>query len=226
MNAINNIWVLILIVFSTYFLISWVYKRLEITNLKKALQIRNGLGLLNMKHGLGIVLFGVLFYVLYLEWRIVINYVEIPRLPILLIFYVLIFAIGYIAYKSSQKIIETENLYSLYSFNKAWFYFLVRFVFILSYEFFFRGVLLFLAINQFGLIRAIIINVAMYLVLHLFDSKKERLGAIPFGIILCFISYKTGSIWCAFLLHLTLTVVYEIAIFYGSTLQSSKEKTI
>lgn len=222
MNTINNIWILILLVFSTYFLISWVYKRLEITNLQKSLQVRNGLSLLNMKHCIGIVLFGVLFYVLYPEWRYLINTIEIPQLYILLLLYVLIFCIAYISYVSSLKIIRNEDYSSQCSFNKAWLYFIVRFAFLLSYEFFFRGVLLFITINWFGLAIAIAINTILYFVIHLFDSKKEKLGTIPFGIILCLIAYKTGSVWYPFLLHLTLSIVYEISIFYGLTLKSSK----
>lgn len=222
MTASNNIWILIALVFSTYFLISWVYRRLEIRNLKKSLQVRNGLRLLNMKHCIGILLFGILFYVFFPEWRYLIYTIEIPRLHVLLAFYLIIFICGYISYKSSQKIISDDNLNSHYSFNKAWFYFLVRFFFLLSYEFFFRGVLFYLSLHHFNLLIAIFINAVMYLLIHLFDSRQEQLGTIPFGIVLCVITYNTGSIWYAFLLHLTLSAVYEISIFYGLTLKSSK----
>jgi membrane protease YdiL (CAAX protease family) len=91
-----------------------------------------------------------------------------------------------------------------------------------SYEFFFRGVLLFTFLEHNNLCLAITFATIAYLVIHLFDSKKEIIGTIPFGIILCVVTILTKSIWYAFVMHLALSAVYEISIFYYQTLKTAK----
>ena len=86
MNTSMIIWLLIAISFTTYFLISLVFKKLSVKNLEQALVTANGLRLLNLKHLVGILLFGILFYVLLPELKYLIIDVEIPRLKVLLLF--------------------------------------------------------------------------------------------------------------------------------------------
>lgn len=214
------IWVLIAISFTTFFLISWVYKRIGISNLQKALLFTNGLRLLNLKHVLGIVFFGILFYTIFPDLRYLVNTVEIPRLPILLLFFVLVFVCSYLSYVIFKKN-EFENIgSSQYNLSDAGIYFVIRITFLLCYEFFFRGVLFFTFLENNSLFLAFTYSTLLYVIIHLFDSKKELLGTVPFGIVLCFFTYVTGSIWCAFLLHLTLSAIYEMAVFYCQTLKT------
>ncbi|SEQ05509.1 CAAX protease self-immunity [Hyunsoonleella jejuensis] len=220
MISVESKWTIIAIVFFTYFLVSWVYKRLEVVNLEKALLIRNGLRLLNLKHSLGIVLFGVLFYIIFPELRDLITNIEVPRLELLLSFVVLTILSAMISRISVKRIIQTEGGNSHYKFSNAWLYFIIRFVFLFCYEFFFRGVLLFSLLEYFNPTYAITLSVIAYLVIHLFDSKKEIIGAIPFGIVLCILAYQTQSIWYVFTMHLALSAVYEISIFYHQTLKT------
>ncbi|KJD32784.1 hypothetical protein PW52_14995 [Tamlana sedimentorum] len=215
MNS-SNLWVLISMIFLTYFLVSWVYKRLEVVNLERALIVTNGIRLLNLKHSLGIVLFGVLFYLLVPKFHYLINVIKIPRLQILIPFIALLVLCAWISRFSANRTNSFSESYR--NFSEAWSYFFIRFAFLLCYEFFFRGVLFFALLEQFDLVLAIIYCTIAYVFIHLFDSKKEILGAIPFGVVLCLITYETRSVWYAFVLHLTLSAVYEISIFYYQTL--------
>ncbi|GAA4812854.1 CPBP family intramembrane glutamic endopeptidase [Litoribaculum gwangyangense] len=220
MITVENKWIIITMAFITYFLVSWVYKRIEVVNLQKALQIRNGLRLLNLKHSLGIVLFGVLFYILFPDLRNLITSLEVPRLQILIPFLVLAIVCALISWVSVKGTIQSEGGISHYSFSEAWLYFIIRFVFLFWYEFFFRGVLLFSFLEYYNPTYAILFSVMAYLVIHLFDSKKEILGTIPFGIVLCILAYQTQSVWYVFAIHLALSAVYEISIFYHQTLKT------
>ena len=99
-------------------------------------------------------------------------------------------------------------------------YFVIRLLFLLGYEFFFRGVLFFTLLEWNGLDVAIIITTLLYMLIHIFDTKGEFFGALPFGIILCLFSYFTNTIWAAFLIHITLSGVYEFSIFKHLTLKA------
>lgn len=84
MNTSVITWMLIVVSFTIYLVVSMVYKRLGINNLEKALMTTNGLGLLSLKHLLGILLFGIVFYLFLPGLRYLVEYIEIPRLKILL----------------------------------------------------------------------------------------------------------------------------------------------
>ena len=79
-------------------------------------------------------------------------------------------------------------------------------VYLLGYEFLFRGVLLFLCLPQMGVINSVTINTAFYSLAHVHKGFRETIGAIPLGIILCILTLQTGTIWCAFLIHVTLAL--------------------
>ena len=74
-------------------------------------------------------------------------------------------------------------------------------LYLLGYEFLFRGVLFLGLIPFTGLYTAIGINTAIYALAHLYKGKKETIGSIPLGIVLCYITLKTGTIWTAFAIH-------------------------
>lgn len=81
--------------------------------------------------------------------------------------------------------------------------------YLLSYEFLFRGFLLFSAMSLLGLWPAIILNTAIYSLVHLPKGVKETIGAIPLGIILCYLTASTGSIWIAVATHIVMAVSNE-----------------
>lgn len=82
-------------------------------------------------------------------------------------------------------------------------------LYLLAYEFLFRGVLFFVLLEHTGLWGAMAINACVYALAHLPKGKKETLGAIPFGILICWLSFDTGSIWLAVAVHIVLALSNE-----------------
>ncbi|PKQ43909.1 CPBP family intramembrane glutamic endopeptidase [Confluentibacter flavum] len=223
MSSSIVIWVLIAVSFTSYFIISAVYKKLGVNNLQSALLATNGLRLLNLKHILGIILFGIIFYTILPESRFLVDVIEIPRLYVLLPFFVIVFLCTYISEVSVKKQTLNRTHISGYYLSNAWVYFSIRFAFLLSYEFFFRGVLLFQFLEHVTLFSSIFYSTILYVLIHIFDSRKEILGTIPFGFVLCLFTYYSNSVWYAFFIHIALSAVYEISMFYTLTL---KNKTL
>lgn len=222
MENTSQLYYLITISFIVYFIISYAYKVLKIQNVEEALLTSRGLLLINLKHILGILLFGLIFYLITPEYRFLINSFEIPNLNILLLLLGVVFISALLAFTLVKKNLKNKAEISQYSHNQGWIYFIIRIVFLISYEFFFRGVLLFFFIENNGLILAIIISTLLYVLIHIFDSKAEILGTIPFGIVLCLFSYFTNNIWAAFIIHGTLSGVYEVSMFNRLTLKTHK----
>ena len=78
--------------------------------------------------------------------------------------------------------------------------------YLIAYEFLFRGILFFGTVNYIGLTEAIILNAAIYALVHIPKGIKETLGAIPLGVVLCIISYQCGNMWTALLVHIGLAL--------------------
>ena len=100
----------------------------------------------------------------------------------------------------------------------------LRSCFLVSYECFFRGFVLFSCIDLFGIIPAVIINMVLYALLHSFNGKKEMCGSVPFGLMLCVFSIWYQSVWPAILLHLLLSSSYESCLL--SPFFSKKSKPV
>jgi membrane protease YdiL (CAAX protease family) len=120
---------------------------------------------------------------------------------------------------SAKKKCKEINPVVLVSNEKVFFYLLIRIIFLLMYEFFFRGVLFFSLLEALTLFWAIFICTSLYILIHIFDSRQEIIGAIPFGIVLCLLTFYTQSIWVPFIIHCTLSGVYEISIYRCLTKQ-------
>ena len=78
------------------------------------------------------------------------------------------------------------------------------------YEILLRGFLLFPSIQSLPLSYAILLNLLLYSLAHLPKGRKETLGAIPFGLLLCVLTALTGNIWNAFIIHSTLALSNDI----------------
>lgn len=76
--------------------------------------------------------------------------------------------------------------------------------YLLGYEILFRGILLFPLVSELGVWPAIAINVALYSSTHIPKGLEETIGAIPLGIVLSLLTLQTGTIWIAFLIHVTM----------------------
>lgn len=93
--------------------------------------------------------------------------------------------------------------------NQVQRYLLARLFYIIVYEAYFRGFLLWLALEYVGLPMAIAINLALYLIAHYPCERKILLGCIPMCILLCLVNYWASSVYPAILVHIALTMPYE-----------------
>jgi len=74
-------------------------------------------------------------------------------------------------------------------------------LYLLAYEFMFRGWLFFTCLDAMGPELAIVVNVSLYALVHVPKGFNETVGAIPLGALLCWLTLQTGTIWIAFLVH-------------------------
>jgi membrane protease YdiL (CAAX protease family) len=88
---------------------------------------------------------------------------------------------------------------------------LLRTLFLIVYEFFFRGIMLVIMTEDMGVVTAIIFNVTFYALVHWFD-KKERYGSLVMGIVLCGVTIYYYSVWPAVIIHLSLALGHEITL--------------
>lgn len=86
--------------------------------------------------------------------------------------------------------------------------------FIIAYEFLFRGFLLFACLPLMGPIVAIAVNVLIYALAHVHKGTDETLGSVPFGILLCWITLSTGTIWAVVGIHLIMTLSADLLGLY------------
>lgn len=82
-------------------------------------------------------------------------------------------------------------------------------VYLLAYEFAFRGLLFIPAYNLFGFWPAVILNTGIYSLVHVPKSLNEGVGAVFLGFVLCLLVVKTGSFWIAFFAHVVLALSNE-----------------
>lgn len=78
-------------------------------------------------------------------------------------------------------------------------------LYMLAYEFLFRGFLLFACLAAMPALLAIGINIALYGLAHVPKGPREALGSIPLGLVLCLSAIDTGTIWAAFLIHVIMS---------------------
>ncbi|MGM0496846.1 MAG: CPBP family intramembrane glutamic endopeptidase [Bacteroidota bacterium] len=79
-------------------------------------------------------------------------------------------------------------------------------LYLFGYELMFRGLLLFSFYYAYGTGIAIVVNTILYSLVHIPKGKKETFGAIPLGIVLCFVTLNTGSVFFAFIFHVIMAL--------------------
>ncbi len=82
-------------------------------------------------------------------------------------------------------------------------------IYLFGYELFFRGYLLFSALDAMSMSMAVALNVGLYFLAHIFKGWRESLSSIPFGILLCVLTISTGNFWSAFIIHSCLALSTE-----------------
>lgn len=217
-----NIYVLMAICYLGYFVISYVYKLLSINTLTDGLTSAKAFNLLNIKHLLGIFLFVIGFLVFRNDFDFLINNLGLNNEISNMFLLIIVFTSGFVSLQSAKKGLgELDNI-SFAKWEDQLLYFSVRLPFLFIYELFFRGILFHSSLIYTNLVIAILINLLFYTLIHSFNSKKEIIGCVPFGIILCLFSYYTNSIWPAFFIHATLSLTNEFTVFNNTKVKTQK----
>jgi membrane protease YdiL (CAAX protease family) len=99
-------------------------------------------------------------------------------------------------------------------------YLLLRALFLVAYELFFRAILFQFCLVWVPVPAAIAINVVLYVGAHPFSSRQELVGSLPFGLLLCGITVYAQSIVPAILLHLLLGLPYDLSLFSSLKLRT------
>ncbi|MFO7932642.1 MAG: type II CAAX endopeptidase family protein [Bacteroidales bacterium] len=82
-------------------------------------------------------------------------------------------------------------------------------LFLIAYEFLFRGFLLFGSMYVLEPRQAVLLNCLLYALAHLYKGPTETIGAIPFGVLLCYLTLITGNIWSAVVIHSFMALTNE-----------------
>jgi membrane protease YdiL (CAAX protease family) len=77
-------------------------------------------------------------------------------------------------------------------------------LYLFGYELLFRGILFMPLIEPLGIWTAVAINVALYSATHIPKGLDETIGAIPLGAVLCLLTYASGTIWIAVIVHIAM----------------------
>jgi membrane protease YdiL (CAAX protease family) len=217
MQTTNNM--IYLFSYVVFFILSWIGK----TNNINRLINDNGAftsrpGKLIGFHIIGIIVLGLVPAILLK--RSILEVVKGNKTPdlFLVLLYLLIFIVMVtIAFKQSKSVCEKKQGISKnrthLSLDFFVSYFIIRALFLFVYELWFRGFLLFDCINWIGTPLAVLVNIFLYVSVHIFNSKKEMWACIPFGILVCFLSILFDAAWPAIILHIGFSSVYEINMY-------------
>ena len=92
--------------------------------------------------------------------------------------------------------------------------------YLFAYELLFRGIVLSVCVATLGVWPAIAINIALYSTTHLPKGPAETIGAIPFGLLVCYITLSTGTIWVAVVVHIILSLSNDyLSVHYNPSMQ-------
>lgn len=222
METISNIYVIMAISYASYFIISYKYKLIKINSLMDALTSVKALKLMNFKHLSGVLLFGIGFMVYRSDFQfLIINSGFNNPLNSTLLLIIVVLS-GFVSRRSAIKYFGDLDTLSIVKPADRLLYFSIRIPFLFFYELFFRGVLLHSSLVYTNILGAILINLILYTLIHSFNSRREIIGCLPFGIVLCLFSIYSNSIWPAFLIHTTFSFMYESTLFKITSLKTQK----
>ena len=75
-------------------------------------------------------------------------------------------------------------------------------LYLIGYEYIFRGYLLFPLVPELGIDGAVALNASLYALAHIYKGPSEAFGAFFLGIIFCFIALATGSFLIPLVMHI------------------------
>ena len=114
----------------------------------------------------------------------------------------LILILGYKAAFAPKNLIMYPQIRTLNWTPSLLFFSAISWVaFLVAYEFLFRGFLLHASLAIMNPYAAFALNCSLYALAHLYKGPAETFGAIPVGIVLCYLTLVTGNIWAAVILH-------------------------
>jgi membrane protease YdiL (CAAX protease family) len=128
------------------------------------------------------------------------------NIPVILLLAAIIVFVLFLTRKTnpqgnSLQIDATEWSWGMFVFNAlGWMIYLV------AYEFLFRGILLYECFNSFGFWPAIAVNVVVYSAIHMVNGKEQAVGALVFGTIACYFTLTRGTLLIPVFMHITLSV--------------------
>lgn len=79
-------------------------------------------------------------------------------------------------------------------------------LYLLAYEFSFRGFLLFTLAGSFGTVPGLLVVTLIYTYIHLPKGAGETLAAFFFGALVGWIALRTGAIWAPYFAHVVIAV--------------------
>ena len=126
-----------------------------------------------------------------------------------LAFITVVFAMGFFPWTKFKNDHQQEMAGVKLHLSSVIFYVSLRIITLIIYEFFFRGLMLVLFSASLGVEWSIVINILLYTVIHLQKEKKEIIGCIPFGLLLCVFTIWWQSVWPAIIFHLQLATINE-----------------
>ncbi|MCH8902650.1 MAG: CPBP family intramembrane metalloprotease [Bacteroidetes bacterium] len=89
-------------------------------------------------------------------------------------------------------------------------------VYVLAYEFLFRGFLLGSMVEVTNVYVAVGFNIILYATVHIPKGKKEVIASLPGGIIWCALTLATGSIWACFFAHWFFAISNDYVAIYAN----------
>ncbi len=147
------------------------------------------------------------------------------HIPIILILIILIVSTAYLHQKLNPDFTSLEIKDNLYNFQFVALNIFGWVIYLVAYEFLFRGILLFECYYAFGLWPAICINVAFYSAIHMPDGKDQVIGALIFGTVAGYLAITLGTILVPIIMHITLsisTIIFSLRLVKNAEFKNSK----
>jgi len=218
MKYFNSIFslILVIVVFSAYYFLS-NFQKIKSYLVKKIGEERGQIRFILYQRLLGIFFFGfipLLFLLFKDETSLYANFLKIQFNFYSFLFVsgigLIVILVNYFASRSADNLsVYPQIRTKTWSIDLLVLSALSWMAYLFAYEFLFRGVFLFSCIKEVGNFNAILLNIFVYALVHIPKGKKEAIGAIPLGIVLCLLTIHSGTMWIAFWIHCCLALSNE-----------------
>lgn len=202
--------------------------RFSCNGLSQAVGNKQSLSKLNLKH---LLCFGACQLDLIIHLAndpSIIKWFNVPTievaLPVLISSFLALMISIYTPVQNRYEISSTNSFpksnYLLKPMPVFTFYFVIRILYLITYEIFFRLSFLESISHITSSTPAIFISTFLYGFLHRYSRKIEYYSSFFFGLILCWLVIHTESILPAIIIHLLLSLPYECKIIYYKKLST------